>query len=144
MIRFGTGGWRAIIGDDFIKANICLLAQAIAAERYFTGHEQNEDRMTERIGQVYANLCARKDNLVLIGMPAVGKTTVGEALAARTGRPFYDTDRELQKRIGSVPDFLKRYGEPAFREAEVSMPCAARNSSFPAITVMPSTRADTP
>ena len=105
-------------GLQTVSGLYMLAAQAIAAERYFTGHEQNEDRMTERIGQVYANLCARKDNLVLIGMPAVGKTTVGEALAARTGRPFYDTDRELQKRIGSVPDFLKRYGEPAFREAE--------------------------
>ena len=30
MVRFGTGGWRAIIGDEFIKTNICLLAQAIS------------------------------------------------------------------------------------------------------------------
>ena len=30
MIRFGTGGWRAIIGDEFTKENICILAKAIA------------------------------------------------------------------------------------------------------------------
>lgn len=30
MIKFGTGGWRAIIGDEFIKSNIVTLAQAIA------------------------------------------------------------------------------------------------------------------
>lgn len=30
MIKFGTGGWRAIIGDDFTRENICLLAKAIA------------------------------------------------------------------------------------------------------------------
>ena len=30
MIKFGTGGWRAIIGDDFTRANICLLAKAMA------------------------------------------------------------------------------------------------------------------
>lgn len=30
MIKFGTGGWRAIIGDDFIKENICILAKAMA------------------------------------------------------------------------------------------------------------------
>ena len=29
MIKFGTGGWRAIIGDDFTKENIRLLAQAM-------------------------------------------------------------------------------------------------------------------
>lgn len=30
MIKFGTGGWRAIIGEDFTKDNVCLLAQGIA------------------------------------------------------------------------------------------------------------------
>ena len=29
MIKFGTGGWRAVIGDDFTKANIQLLAQGL-------------------------------------------------------------------------------------------------------------------
>lgn len=29
MIKFGTGGWRAVIGDDFIKENICTVAQAM-------------------------------------------------------------------------------------------------------------------
>lgn len=32
MIHFGTGGWRAIIGDEFIKSNIVQLAQAVADE----------------------------------------------------------------------------------------------------------------
>lgn len=32
MVKFGTGGWRAIIGDEFTKANVCLLAQAISDE----------------------------------------------------------------------------------------------------------------
>lgn len=32
MVKFGTGGWRAIIGDEFTKANVCLLAQAVADE----------------------------------------------------------------------------------------------------------------
>ncbi|MBR2327532.1 MAG: phosphoglucomutase/phosphomannomutase family protein [Clostridia bacterium] len=30
MVKFGTGGWRAIIGDEFIKSNITLLAQAVS------------------------------------------------------------------------------------------------------------------
>ena len=32
MIKFGTGGWRAVIGDDFTKANIQLLAKALLQE----------------------------------------------------------------------------------------------------------------
>ena len=31
MIRFGTGGWRAVIGSDFIEKNICLVAEGICA-----------------------------------------------------------------------------------------------------------------
>jgi len=30
MVKFGTGGWRSIIGDEFTRANVCLVAQSIA------------------------------------------------------------------------------------------------------------------
>lgn len=30
MIQFGTGGWRAFIGEEFTKDNVCLVAQAVA------------------------------------------------------------------------------------------------------------------
>ncbi len=39
MIKFGTGGWRAIIGDEFIKSNICLLAQAVSDDIIEKGKE---------------------------------------------------------------------------------------------------------
>lgn len=41
MIKFGTGGWRAIIGDEFIKSNIELLAQALADE--INGNEHGKE-----------------------------------------------------------------------------------------------------
>lgn len=41
MVKFGTGGWRAIIGDEFTKANVCLLAQAISDEM----HERKADKI---------------------------------------------------------------------------------------------------
>ena len=31
MIQFGTGGWRAVIGSDFIERNICLVTEGICA-----------------------------------------------------------------------------------------------------------------
>ena len=40
MIKFGTGGWRAIIGDDFTKANIQLVASAMAAKMKAEGVDQ--------------------------------------------------------------------------------------------------------
>ena len=30
MIKFGTGGWRAVIGDDFTRENLCRVAQAVS------------------------------------------------------------------------------------------------------------------
>ena len=41
MIRFGTGGWRAIIGDEFTKENIQILARAMA-DKMKEEHVENE------------------------------------------------------------------------------------------------------
>jgi shikimate kinase / 3-dehydroquinate synthase len=59
------------------------------------------------------------DGIVLVGMPASGKSTVGGLVAERLGREFIDTDRLVEQRIGMpVPAYLERHGEPAFREVE--------------------------
>lgn len=55
----------------------------------------------------------------LIGFMGSGKTTVGQALAKRLGRPFVDTDSEVERMLGmSLPDIFANLGEAAFREAE--------------------------
>jgi 3-dehydroquinate dehydratase/shikimate dehydrogenase len=57
--------------------------------------------------------------VVLLGMRGAGKTAVGEALAAATGRPFLDTDRMVENRAGKgVAEIFARYGEEAFRLME--------------------------
>ena len=40
MIKFGTGGWRAIIGDEFTKANIQLLSKAMCIRMKREGNDQ--------------------------------------------------------------------------------------------------------
>ena len=58
-------------------------------------------------------------NIILIGMPGCGKTTVGKLLAARLHRPFLDSDAEIVKRLGcEIPAFFAREGEAAFRKVE--------------------------
>ena len=48
-----------------------------------------------------------------------GKSTVGEEVARRLGRPFVDLDRELESETGStVPELFEARGEPRFRELE--------------------------
>lgn len=58
-------------------------------------------------------------HLVLIGMMGVGKSSVGRRLALRLGRPFVDTDKLVEDRVGkTVPEIFADDGEPAFRVLE--------------------------
>ena len=57
--------------------------------------------------------------LVLVGMPASGKTTIGRFLAARKGVPFYDTDEMVTLLTGQTPaQLFAELGEAFFREKE--------------------------
>ncbi len=57
--------------------------------------------------------------LVLIGCRGTGKSTVGRILADRLGRPFRDSDREIEARAGrSIGTIFAESGEPAFRDWE--------------------------
>ena len=56
---------------------------------------------------------------VVVGPPGAGKTTVGEALAARLGVPFHDVDAAIEQAQGrSISDIFVDDGEPVFRELE--------------------------
>ena len=58
-------------------------------------------------------------SIVLIGMPGAGKSSVGPALARRLGRPWLDTDDEIERRLGgSIRTYYVSHGEPAFRDLE--------------------------
>lgn len=60
-----------------------------------------------------------RSNLVLIGMPAAGKSTVGRLLATRLARPFVDTDAVLAARTGrALPELMRREGLSGFRQRE--------------------------
>ncbi len=58
-------------------------------------------------------------NIVLVGVPGAGKSTVGKLLAADLDRKFYDSDQEIETRMGkSVSDIFTGDGEAKFREVE--------------------------
>ena len=59
-------------------------------------------------------------SIALIGMPGAGKSTLGPALARRLGRPWLDSDDEIERRLGggSLRAYFTRHGETAFRELE--------------------------
>ena len=99
-----------------------LVAQAKAAEEHFF-EKTIPDSENERI---LAMLRQETTNIVLIGMPGSGKTTVGQALAALTGRESIDIDQRIVDRMGcSIPGIFAAQGEDAFRELEREETAAA-------------------
>lgn len=95
-----------------------LVAQAVRAEELFFDRAI-PDGETERILQT---LRQEQTNLVLIGMPGSGKTTVGRALAALSGKPFVDLDGEIANKAGKpIPDIFAQGGEGAFRALEAQV-----------------------
>ncbi len=92
-----------------------LVAQAAKAAALFFGDES----YLEKIDAVTASLIKNKENIVLIGMPGSGKTTLGKRLAQRMQRPFIDSDAELEKRLGTtIPAYFAAHTESEFRAAE--------------------------
>lgn len=95
-----------------------LAAQAVYACRLFTGKEFNN----EVFQKIYAKIRAEKENIVLIGMPGCGKTTVGKMLAERLHRPFIDVDAEIVAEGGrEISEIFAADGEEEFRRAESRM-----------------------
>ena len=92
-----------------------LVAQAKKACEYFTGSPV-PDAEIDRIERL---LSRQMENIILIGMPGCGKSSVGRALAAALGRPFIDADEEIVRRAGrSIPEIFAAQGEEGFRRLE--------------------------
>ena len=92
-----------------------LAGQGVCASAIFLGKEF-DPALTEG---VYRAILGRKQNIVLIGMPSCGKTTVGRLLAERCGRRLIDTDEKIVERLGEpIAGFMARNGEAAFRDVE--------------------------
>jgi shikimate kinase len=61
-------------------------------------------------------------HLILVGLPGVGKTTIGKAVARRLGRQFLDFDQEIERRSGmEVREIFRVKGEEHFREMEFAL-----------------------
>ena len=95
-----------------------LVAQAEASAALFTGESHGQNT----VAQVLTSLRRDKENWVLIGMPGCGKSTLGQQLAQKSGRPFVDLDQEIEKSAGRPgSEILRTRGEPFFRDLETQV-----------------------
>jgi shikimate dehydrogenase len=75
-----------------------------------------------RIEEIYQKILASKQNIVLVGMPGCGKSTVGKIVASELGFEFIDTDEEIIKATGKTPaQIITESGEKSFRDVETSV-----------------------
>lgn len=92
-----------------------LVAQAKEAAEVFTGGKIPD----EVIEKIYRQLSHQMKNIVLIGMPGCGKTTIGTLLAEKLGRALADADEKIIALAGkSIPEIFAQDGEPTFRDWE--------------------------
>ena len=97
-----------------------LVAQAVRASEIFFDCTYPK----EIAENIYQKLFKKKENVVLVGMPASGKSTVGGLLAERLGREFYDSDELIVRTAGkSISDIFREDGEATFRDLESRVIC---------------------
>ena len=95
-----------------------LVSQAVHAIELFINTQFEENKADE----IYHKVLKEKENIVLIGMPSSGKTTVGKIIADDLSREFYDLDDEIEKNIGcTIAEFFKSHTEKEFRDIETQI-----------------------
>lgn len=103
-----------------------LVAQARAAAERFLGTKIPE----ERVSEITADMEKRTRNLLLIGMPGCGKTTIGQELARRLNRPLEDVDQRIVETAGRpIPEIFAQEGEEGFRIREHRALCEVSKES---------------
>lgn len=102
------------LGIDCINGLYMLVAQALRASEIFTKKEIS----LSKIDEIYEKIIANQKNIVLIGMPGCGKSTLASLLSEKTGRECVDTDSEVEKCGMKIPEIFARYGEAEFRRME--------------------------
>ena len=89
-----------------------LVAQAKESAEWFTGATIAD----ENISYIYDHLRSEMENLILVGMPGCGKSSVGKLLARSLAKNFVDADTVIKQKAGkSIPEIFAEQGEQAFR-----------------------------
>ncbi len=103
------------LGLKFANGLVMLVAQAVKSAEQFIGEKIDESKIDE----VYNSLLKDRQNIVFIGMPGSGKSTIGKMLSTKLHKDFVDTDDMIvKKEARTIPDIFSLDGEEYFRRVE--------------------------
>ena len=106
------------LGIPCCNGLLMLVAQAKEASEWFTGQAIPDGRIRE----IHSLLRMEMENIILIGMPGCGKSTLGWLLADKLGKEFADSDLWIEEKAGkSIPEIFSQDGEHVFRELETQV-----------------------
>ena len=95
-----------------------LVAQAKESAEWFTGASLSDDK----IAVIHNQLKTQMENIILIGMPGCGKSTIGQLLAQKLNRKFVDADAAIVAHAGmTIPEIFAQQGESGFRKLETQV-----------------------
>lgn len=107
-------------GAKYINGLSMLIAQAKKSAELFT-NRLLDDKLIEK---AYRGVLEKKRNIVFVGMPGCGKTTVAKKVAEYLDKPFVDTDEKIKEITGSsASEIIQRQGENHFRKIEADIVC---------------------
>jgi len=106
------------LGIPYAGGLTMLVAQAKLASELF----RSTTLPDALIPEITASLRRNMRNIVLIGMPGCGKTTVSQQLSRELGMPLFDADAEIEQEAGMpIPEIFAKGGEDSFRRIETQV-----------------------
>ena len=110
------------IGVKAVGGLYMLVAQAVYAKYKFLDEKLENQQIKDTIRSIYEELLSKKQNIVLIGMPGCGKSTIGKILSDKLNKEYIDTDIEIEKEINcKIKDYLTESNENDFRNIETGV-----------------------
>jgi len=106
------------LGLKTMSGLLMLVAQAFYAAEIFLNEKLDENLIEEMYSKIKRNM----ENIILIGMPSSGKTTMGRLLSKKLNREFFDTDNLIEEEENlSVSEIFENKGEKYFRDLETKI-----------------------
>lgn len=103
------------LGLKYVNGLKMLIVQAKVAAEFFLNQKIDD----KKIEVIYQQILKQQRNIVLIGMPASGKSTIGKLLSEKSGRRLVELDEEIEKAMKmTIPEIFADFGEAKFREVE--------------------------